>query len=150
MENIDPTIEEIYETVAPAESQEGNSGGDSIVDETDGNFKMPEATITGDCGNKSEVSETELTDLEKEIEAGKVQVESDIRARAAAAPPKMSDVIKLVPELKGLEGSEPRYYVLAEIRKYDVNFNEVDCTENLGVLLSELREAEKTGQEQTT
>jgi hypothetical protein len=131
--NRDSEIEEIFAGDPPV------TDGDSIVDETDGNFVMPPVAEKGDGGNQKETSEKELTDLEKEIEAGKIAVESDIRARAAALPPTMKECFDLIPELKNMIDVDRRPYLLAEMRKTQTVFREVDCTEKLAVRLSELR-----------
>ena len=131
-ENI--SLDEILDGDMPVD-QEINLG-DSVVDEAEGEFKLPEAP---EETAKTEVSAKELTDLEKEIEDGKAQVESDIRARSAATPPTMEECFELIPELKDMPDEDRRTYLLAEMVKTKLNFNSVDAAELLAVQLSKFR-----------
>lgn len=133
------SLEDVLGGDLPTEDQEVDLG-DSVVEPAEGEFNIPETTAVGndsvrDTGTK------ELTELEKEIEAGVAKAESDIRARAAARPTTIPEAIDLVPELKPLADDKRLYYLHKEIKAYDVPYSTTGSVEVLAVELSKLREA---------
>jgi hypothetical protein len=132
---VDVSIDEILGGDLPEKEQEINLD-ESIVDAPDGDFKLPEAP---EETAKTEVSAKGLTGLEKEIAEGVAKTESDIRARAAAAPPTMEECLDLIPELKDMSDEQHRYYLLDEMEKTGDSFCSTHPNEMLAVQLSEIR-----------
>jgi hypothetical protein len=133
-----PTIEEILDGDMPEVEQ------DSIVEEATGEFVPPSATSVDRVESPEVTGDKELTDLEKEIEAGKEKVESDILARAAARPTTMAEAIELVPELANMDDLQISNYLHRELTILDVPYNRVGSMESLAVHLAEVRNEIRT------
>jgi hypothetical protein len=136
-----PEIEEVGEFNPTPKTEQATTA----VEREDPIPAAPEETADAEVVEpEKETSTKELSELEQQIEDAKEKVESDLRARAAAKPPKMAECIILIPELKDMNDVERLTYLHAQIQAYDVPYGVVSCAELLAVRLSNLRVAEGT------